>query len=417
MADALAGTAALTDVGEIVEIRRRRRTQTRPLDRATAIAFGGGFLAFAAASAARTHDLDARSLGLSVALVALYGIAYRTEFIAATGSAVPTEPVLVALLFTAPIGLVPAFVVAGLLLGGRLRGGETTLVHELLVRATSGWHCAGPVLVVWLTDIGEPRADRWGWLLLALGLQFTVDAAVAVVRCVALGVAPGRVVAPLRFTFTVDALLAPLAMCVVIAAHPSFAVVVLTAVPVLLVRVLSRDRAQHLATALTLGEALQSERGEARVDPLTGLANRRAWEEAVADAERGRDRAAHLTVEVLMADVDHLKRVNDTFGHDAGDDLLQAFATVLRDAAPGDAVVARIGGDEFGILRIGPGRALDELALRVRSALPDRAIACGAPVSASFGVAGCPPETSVSDAVRHADTRLVADKQHRGAAR
>ncbi len=416
MADALAGTA-LTDVGEIVEIRRRRRTQTRPLYRATAIAFGGGFLAFAAVCAARAHDLDAPGLGLSVALVALYGIAYRTEFVAATGSAVPTEPVLVALLFTAPIGLVPAFIVAGLLLGGRLRTGETTLVHELLVRAASGWHCAGPVLVVWLAGIGAPRADRWGWLLLALGLQFTVDAAVAVVRCVALGVAPSRLVAPLRFTFTVDALLAPLAMCVVITAHPSFAVVLLTAVPVLLVRVLARDRAQHLATALTLGEALQSERGEARVDPLTGLATRRAWEEAVADAERGRDRAEHLTVEVLMADVDHLKRVNDTFGHDAGDDLLQVFAAVLRDAAPGDAVVARIGGDEFGILRVGPGRALDELALRVRSVLPGRAITCGAPVSASFGVAGCPPESSVSDAVRHADTRLVADKQHRRAAR
>jgi diguanylate cyclase (GGDEF)-like protein len=137
----------------------------------------------------------------------------------------------------------------------------------------------------------------------------------------------------------------------------------------------------------------------------------------VTDAERGRGVADHLTVEVLMADVDHLKRVNDTFGHDAGDDLLQVFAAVLRDAAPVDAVVARIGGDEFGILRIGPGRALDELALRVRSALPDRAIACGAPVSASFGVAGCPPESSVTDAVHRADTRLVADKQHRRAAR
>lgn len=87
---------------------------------------------------------------------------------------------------------------------------------------------------------------------------------------------------------------------------------------------------------------------------------------AVRASDRDRNRAEHLTVEVLMADVDHLTRVNDTFGHDAGDDLLQAFAAVRREAAPAGAVVARIGGDEFGILRVGPGRALDDLALAVR---------------------------------------------------
>lgn len=417
MADLLTptATAALDGVGEITEVRSQPRRQTRPADRATATALGLGFLAFAATTAARAHDLDGRSAAVSLALVALYGIAYRTEFLAATGSAVPTEPVLVALLFTAPIGLVPALVTAGLLLGGSLRATGRSLGHELLVRVTSGWHCAGPVLVLWLAGVDRPTGERWPWLALALALQFAVDATVAFVRCRALGGRTRSLIGPLRFTFTVDALLAPLALCVVTAAGRSAGLVVLVALPVALVRLLARDRIEHLSTALTLGEALRHERSGARVDPLTGLANRRAWEEAVADAER--DRRNGATVEVLMADVDHLKRVNDTYGHDAGDELLQTFAAILAAGAPGGTVAARIGGDEFGVLRIGPGHELPALVPALQAALSGRRTSCGAAVAASFGVAACPPETTVADAVRLADTRLVADKQDRRASR
>lgn len=417
MADLLTptATAALDGVGEIVEVRSQPRRRARPADRVTATVLGLGFLTFAAVTAARTHELDRRTVALSLALVALYGIAYRTEFLAATGSAVPTQPVLVALLFTAPIGLVPALVTVGLLLGGSLRATGRTSVHELLVRVTSGWHCAGPVLVVWLAGIDRPTGDRWPWLALALALQFAVDAAVAFVRCRAVGGRVSTLVGPLRFTFTVDALLAPLAACVVVAAGRSAGLVALVALPVVLVRLLARDRIAQLSTALTLGEALQHERSGARVDPLTGLANRRAWEEAVADAER--DRRNGMTVEVLMADVDHLKRVNDTYGHDAGDELLQTFAALLASATPAGAVTARIGGDEFGVLRAGPGHELPTLVPGLQAALAGRRTSCGASVAASFGVAACPPETSVADAVRLADARLVADKQGRRASR
>ncbi|RZM32250.1 MAG: diguanylate cyclase, partial [Sphingomonas sp.] len=98
---------------------------------------------------------------------------------------------------------------------------------------------------------------------------------------------------------------------------------------------------------------LSMERDEARVqevaaqlladtEPLTGLLNRRAF----LDRAIGRQGDQLL----LIADVDHFKRVNDTLGHDGGDEVLRVVARALRNALPPNALVARIGGEEFAIL-------------------------------------------------------------------
>lgn len=80
----------------------------------------------------------------------------------------------------------------------------------------------------------------------------------------------------------------------------------------------------------------------ADTDPLTGLLNRRAFlSQAI-----GRVGEQQL----LIADLDHFKRVNDTLGHDGGDEVLRLFARLLRAAAPDGSLVARIGGEEFAIL-------------------------------------------------------------------
>lgn len=80
----------------------------------------------------------------------------------------------------------------------------------------------------------------------------------------------------------------------------------------------------------------------ADTEPLTGLLNRRAF----------LDRAIGRTGDqmLLIADVDHFKHVNETIGHDGGDEVLRVVARVLRNAVPPDALVARIGGEEFAIL-------------------------------------------------------------------
>ena len=80
----------------------------------------------------------------------------------------------------------------------------------------------------------------------------------------------------------------------------------------------------------------------ADTDPLTGLLNRRAFlREAI-----GREGDQTL----LIADIDHFKRVNDTLGHDGGDEVLRLFARALRAAAPTGALISRFGGEEFAIV-------------------------------------------------------------------
>ncbi len=100
----------------------------------------------------------------------------------------------------------------------------------------------------------------------------------------------------------------------------------------------------HLVT-LERDEAREQEiaaRLLAATDPLTGLLNRRAFLEQIL----GRQDDQLL----LLADIDHFKRVNETIGHDGGDEVLRVFARALRSSVPADALIARVGGEEFAIL-------------------------------------------------------------------
>lgn len=83
---------------------------------------------------------------------------------------------------------------------------------------------------------------------------------------------------------------------------------------------------------------------EARSDPLTGLPNRRAFEEKLAELE-----ASQAVLSLAICDIDHFKRVNDNYGHAVGDRVIKAVAHTLRDNCNGN-MVARIGGEEFVVL-------------------------------------------------------------------
>lgn len=88
---------------------------------------------------------------------------------------------------------------------------------------------------------------------------------------------------------------------------------------------------------------------DVRTDPKTGLLNMRGWHES---AERALERSSRSSnsAAVLMVDLDHFKSINDTWGHPAGDDVLELVATALRnETRPGD-VVGRFGGEEFVLL-------------------------------------------------------------------
>jgi diguanylate cyclase (GGDEF)-like protein len=87
----------------------------------------------------------------------------------------------------------------------------------------------------------------------------------------------------------------------------------------------------------------------AQTDHLTGLVNRRGWDLAIEQAREGLESYGdHMSVVIM--DLDNLKEINDKDGHEAGDEVLQAVGRVLSSLVRRDDVVARIGGDEFGVL-------------------------------------------------------------------
>ncbi|NDL66825.1 GGDEF domain-containing protein [Anaerotalea alkaliphila] len=116
-------------------------------------------------------------------------------------------------------------------------------------------------------------------------------------------------------------------------------------------------------------------------DPVTGLYNRRFYEEEV----RRLDTFRNMPITLLMADIDGLKRANDTYGHAMGDRLLEAFAEVLRQECREDDIIARIGGDEFVVLLPQTGvKEAEAIASRVVETTAGTVVD-GIPLSVSIG--------------------------------
>ena len=150
----------------------------------------------------------------------------------------------------------------------------------------------------------------------------------------------------------------------------------------------------------------------AETDPLTGLYNRAYFE-----LELDRlDRSRQFPVSVVMVDVDGLKKVNDTKGHAAGDQLLQQAAKVLSSVFRAEDMVARIGGDEFVVLLPGSdAAAVDNELQRIRLTIAENCISCNDDgVSLSLGAATATEAGGLLQAIKQADQRMYQDKLSRG---
>lgn len=154
----------------------------------------------------------------------------------------------------------------------------------------------------------------------------------------------------------------------------------------------------------------------AEVDHLTGVQNRASFEQML-EYERERARRYDRDLSVLVVDVDDFKRVNDTMGHLAGDDVLRAVATHLARSFRSTDRVARIGGDEFAVIlpETSPAQA-SRLAERVAEGLRVLSVVTrGGPVSVSVtvGVAALEGEESVTSLFDRADQALLDLKRVR----
>ncbi|MBK6412622.1 GGDEF domain-containing protein [Sphingopyxis sp.] len=145
----------------------------------------------------------------------------------------------------------------------------------------------------------------------------------------------------------------------------------------------------------------------ARRDALTGLHNRRAFVEAA----RAR-LAAGARVLLLIADIDHFKRINDSMGHAAGDLALVHAAGVLAKAAPAGSIVARIGGEEFALLvpaATDPAALVERIAAELAH-MPVLAAPGLKRMTCSFGVAAAQSGEGLDSLLSRADAALYAAK-------
>jgi diguanylate cyclase (GGDEF)-like protein len=148
-----------------------------------------------------------------------------------------------------------------------------------------------------------------------------------------------------------------------------------------------------------------------RIDPLTGLANRRFFSERIQEMISLALRRSQ-PLSLIMTDIDHFKRVNDTWGHDAGDRVLKAYADLMKTRTRAEDLVARFGGEEFIILMpLADVHEAFAYAERIRCALAKAdLLESGDPVTASFGVAGLVFDETGDDIIKRADTALYQAK-------
>ena len=171
--------------------------------------------------------------------------------------------------------------------------------------------------------------------------------------------------------------------------------------------------AVEAASALARTTAQRDAETRATTDVLTGLPNRRYFDEFCGLI--GRRRRSQDAIGILMIDIDHFKKVNDTFGHAIGDEVLRAVARAVAGAVRDDDVPARYGGEEFAVLLRNPSPAVaTEVGERVRSAVKalDLSAVGVAEVSVSVGVAvSTSEEDSIVSLLAQADAALYEAKR------
>jgi HD-GYP domain-containing protein (c-di-GMP phosphodiesterase class II) len=342
------------DEQRVIEERRARRLQRLARrEFLTIILFAGGFLAVAAAlPEALPSDRSPGGLAVLV-LVLAYAAAFRVDFEIGTGSAVPTELILVPMFFVLPVGLVPLAVAAGIVLASLDESARGSLrLARVPVRIVNAWHAVGPALVLGIAGERGPRLSDWPLYVLAFLSQATVDTLSCAGReWLALGVRPVVQLRAMFLVYAIDAGLAPVGLAIAFSAQSSPYGVLLALPLVVLLGGFARERRVRIdnelelrdayrGTAFLLGDVVEAD------DEYTGVHSRavveltmRVCDELQLSTRERRD----AEFVALLHDVGKV-RVPKTIVNKPGPLTPEERAVMERHTLEGERLLLRVGG-------------------------------------------------------------------------
>src|SRR4051794_15756825 len=241
----------------IEQSRELSGSHLRGRDGLASIALAAGFLTAATSLALLAHStrsLDALTLAI---FVVSYAVASRIDFEIGTGSAVPTQLVLVPMLALLPVQDVPLCVLTGLLLGGLpdYARGRVPIARSVL-RFVNSWHAVGPALVLIAAGQPEPTPGNLGVYALAIVAQFAFDFGSTALRDrLGLGVSPSSVLRFMVWIWAVDLALTPIAILVALGCGSRPWLVVFSLPLMGLLAYFARERQVRIDHALELSHA------------------------------------------------------------------------------------------------------------------------------------------------------------------
>ena len=355
----VAGTsprAVLLDPDEqrVIEEQRARRLHSLAHREVWSFAlFAGGFLAVAVLMAALLPSHRSPGIAAVLVLIGAYAASFRLDFEIGSGSAVPTQLMLVPMLFVLPAGFVPLAVAAGIVLGSLdeyVRG--SLHLGRVALRVVNAWHAVGPALVLGLAVERGPRLSDWPLYTAALLSQFVLDdLGTAGREWIALGVRPSVQLRAMVWVHAIDAGLAPVGLAVAFATQSSPYGVVLALPLVGLLSVFARERRVRIdhelelrdayrGTAFLLGDVVEAD------DSYTGIHSRDVVELTLKVAEQlelsTRERRDAEFV-ALLHDVGKV-RVPNSIINKPGPLTAEERAVMERHTIEGERLLHRVGG-------------------------------------------------------------------------
>jgi HD-GYP domain-containing protein (c-di-GMP phosphodiesterase class II) len=351
---------AVTPAGGSVDgdvlIERSRESARRHLggrDGLASLILGGAFLV--AASALAVFVDSSRTVGpwTLVVFVASYAVASRIDFEIGTGSAVPTQLVLVPMLALLPVPYVPLCVLAGLLLGGLPEYARGRVpVDRSLLRFVNSWHAIGPALVLVAAGEPEPTPRYLPVYGLALLAQFGFDFASTALRDrLGLGVSPRNLLRFMAWIWAVDSALTPIAVLAALGCRTQPPLIVLTLPLIGLLAYFARERQVRIdhalelstayrGTALLLGDVVEAD------DAYTGLHSRDVVSLVLSVCDRlgvtGADRR-DAEFAALLHDVGKIKIPAEIINK-PGKLTDEEFALIKTHTIEGEKLLSQVGG-------------------------------------------------------------------------